>query len=254
VVWLLLGACAAPPRPPPAIDNTPTPEGRALQGAKLAGPYASIDAACRAASPCGAHPDCGVLAHTSADLDHGDARIAPLACAAPDGHGARAEYYAYVKRDDGWWRSRPLFATAYHDHDCDAPLAATWEVHAPTVVARVSAAVECIACEKHGVRRSTTDLLIAVDPTGAAPLVWGPLEVGHHYRTALNDDVAAGGCTPEQRDGSLTATWPAPDLLDLSGPPRLRTPEVEGGIFYLDDDFGSAKAAPSAVGRWQLAR
>src|SRR4051812_298527 len=142
----------APAKPAPAAAPAALPT--ELHSMKMDGPYKSAVEACRHARPCGftdmndkgvyskppKTPDCGPIADASLDIARpdnpaqlsskapfGDVRLGSVRCSVPRGmRFEHAEYYMFVRRDDGWWRSEPLYSADYNEKYCAVATVVRW--------------------------------------------------------------------------------------------------------------------------------
>jgi len=187
---------------------------------------------------------------------HGDVRFAGVQCAEPPGlRGAAMEYYAFVKRADGWWRSASvMLSTGYNEKYCNAPLAATWENHGPHLIARVTAISTCISCGKQGDDTNTWDLVIGIDRTGDRPATYPALVVGQEEHEAKRDDGMLADGETCQRDyvRKLAVKWTDADTFDVTGPKTWRPLSTEGPGFHVWINVGPD--TPSTAGTYRYVR
>lgn len=256
--WLVvLAACSA------ADAGAP----KQVKSRPMAGPFPTIGAACAKAPACGftvmdesgnqsappTAPDCTFVTEQDSDasnFDHGDTRLVGIPCAIPKGaRGSDVQYYLYVKRDDGWWRSVDrVLDVNYNDKYCAGKLSADWDDRG----AHLSLGVGCISCNKQGDDDFWYDALLAIDRK--APVYWDPIILGQHERSKLRDDgdkAEAKACNTPPYDAVLKETWKGDDLV-LTGPAKWHSIATDKPGFHVW--YGPRGDVPSSAGTYRLVR
>jgi hypothetical protein len=252
VALVVLAGCAIDE---PQVDE-PT---NALVTAAMTGPFDSIELACASTPPCGGtewgdfgmvNPqiaDCGEIATdplVARATDAGELRIAGVGCSTPNPLAvSRTDYEAYVQRTDGWWRSDALVTITEHHH-CSGAAQVAWQSGGAFDVARIATTVDCELSREV----ETVDYLVAIDPTGAAPIASEPVIVGEHVAIKDQDD---GQLVSDPFDATLDAHWTDATTLVLDGPTLWRRADVENEgtlMSYFDE------AVPSPAGIWSVPR
>lgn len=248
---LVLVACApAAAAPDPVTDIHPV---------ALAGPFKSLAEACKAAHPCGftdlapdgmttikppKRPSCDVVLDPGNDviaqvpasmtktggaakLTHktGDAeiRIGGVRCAVPQGlREDHSEYYVFVKRGEGWWRTQaPMFEYDYNNKYCAGGLYVGWNDKPTRTIAGIAAMGGCLTCGKQGNAESIVELMLRVETGGQQPAVFPFLPVGTRKNVEMYPDPGSPPtdpeCKPSKSAMSLKETWPNDDEVILEG-------------------------------------
>ncbi|HEY1549172.1 MAG TPA: hypothetical protein VGG28_15210 [Kofleriaceae bacterium] len=246
VVLVLVAGCAVDEAPDQIATNT-------LATSPMQGPFESIELACASTPPCGGTEwgDFGMVNPQDADCSEiaagpetGELRIAGVGCSTPNPLAmSRTDYQAYVQRADGWWRSDALVTVTEHHH-CSGDMQVAWEAGGAFDVARIATTVDCDLSREV----ETVDYLVAIDPTGAAPIASDPVIVGEHV--AIKDQDY-GQLVSDPFDATLDVHWADASTLVLDGPTLWRRADVdnEGTLMsYFDDEV----ASPAGV--WTVQR
>lgn len=258
-------------------DAVPADQPIDVPALAMAGPYPSLRASCKAAKPCGelavddrgmatqlpTSPDCRAVLDPSTDpvtvtprsytsvgpgsparaVPGGEIRIAGVVCAVPEGmHGDSADHYVFVKRDDGWWRTEaPLFTHNYNDKYCSGSRYVQWNVDAARTIVGLAMGVDCLSCGKQMMTEDVTELMLRIEPGGAKPRVFAPLQVGWRTNTtapfAPADPAATDpDCKVGARAVSLQERWLADDEVVLTGPAvAVGTPRGTPFVLHMTD-------------------
>jgi hypothetical protein len=257
-----------------AADPAPA---QSLSPVAMAGPFKNALSACIAAPPCGfsdldpktlkeikpqkvavcpslkgdaVDPNGGATDMHHASKSSGlELRLASQHCASPDGlPGEHDIYFALVKRDDGWWRSAPLWQWDYGDKFTSGSMVVRWNDHQPgRTFAGVAASISHAACDRQGTYTETIEMMLRMEPgaADAKPLVWGPLLVGE--REAQEGEPE---CKPYKRATELTEQWSGSDDVELTGSGRWSEPFREDGVIQI----GLGAPVKPGVGRYHFAR
>lgn len=183
----------------------------------------------------------------------GEIRIASVTCAVPKGlRREHAEYYVFVQRADGWWRTeQPLWTYDYNDKYCGGGMYIIWNDKPARTIAGIAASFACLACSKQSTREDIVELMLRVETAGAKPLVFPPLPVGARSKNTVDGspgkDDTEPDCKPLAKARSQKENWLSDDEVELSGTdgvggPLDRTFEVNGRI------------QPAAAGRYRFVR
>ena len=278
--WLLLltgctAATAAPPTAGSAVGgdaNVVT-----LKPLKMAGPFKTLHDSCASVPACGVElgvpggnkPDCSRVEdpsrevngrdisnpETQTERDHtaGDVEllVAGVDCGRPDDpHGDDSNYYMFIKRADGWWRSSALFYFAYNGKYCDGLMHVRWNDQPARTFAGIAGEVSCISCGKQGYEEDTTELMVRVEASGAKPIVFPPLVVGMRASSRRTEWSSDPTCPTANKYLSMTETWPAVDELVLSGPATWNRPQILNGVV----EMGGGLPGKSSAGRYRFTR
>jgi len=269
---LVAGCSAAAAAPPDDVTE--------LKPVAMAGPYKTLIEGCRAARPCGAldfddhgdptnppaEPNCSAVvkpslgvASGSAKVVHrlaggaGEIRIASVTCAVPPRERLEhAEYYVFVQRGDGWWRTEtPLWTYAFDDKYCGGGMYITWNDKPTRTIADIAASYGCVACGKQAEREDIVELMLRVEPSGPTPLVFPPLPVGARTKVTVvgspDKDSMDPDCKPHAKLRSQNESWLSDDIVELSGTGGVGGP--------LDSTFDiSGRIQPAAAGRYRFVR
>lgn len=258
--WLvLLAACSA------ADAGAPKP----LKSRPMTGPFKTIEAACDKVPPCGFNKiddsgkvsepaktaDCSLLSAQDGDasgFDNGDTRLVGSQCAIPKGErGQDTQYYLYVKRDDGWWRSTErVFDVNYNEKYCGGKLSASWDDRG----AHLSMGVGCISCNKQGDSDFWFDVFLPIARAGKSPVYWDAIVEGQHYRSKLRDDgdkAEEKDCNTVPYDAVLKEILKGDDLV-LTGPAKWRSNSTDKPGFHVW--YGAGDNVPSTAGTYRLVR
>lgn len=263
-------ACGSPSSAPVRAPEAPAGAiaARELRGVALAGPLPSLAEACAALDPCSSatadmrvpaiartgSPDCSAIERSElrTEADGTEIRIAPLTCKTEADRIEHLRYFAFVKRADGWWRSRPLFESNDPDRYCSTEVNAAWEQHDTRTFARISSTSSCVACTKQGDVSHGLQLLVGFGLDGATPAMWPPLVVGEHFTQAPHDDAAADvACARRDERLVLRETWLA-DRLELEGAAAWHPLWNEQDVPSLS--FEEDKQAASPAGTYLFVR
>ncbi|HEY1816459.1 MAG TPA: hypothetical protein VGG74_29135 [Kofleriaceae bacterium] len=271
---------------PVAADAGVPPGTTLLQPVGMAGPFATLVAACHSAKPCGftdmdaagrmTHPatktSCPAIesadrsdpnavdpssgaaarvAHTASGME---LRIGSQHCDAPQGLRSETDvYYMFVKRPDGWWRSDALWQWDYNDKYTSGSMIVRWNDQPGRTFAGIAAAVNELACNAGANARTTDELMVRVEQGTARPLVWGPLVVGRRHEVALLGPPDPGtDCRPEKTSHELTETWSSPDDLELAGSATWPSLERTDGVLSIGLRLRDGE--PSSVGKYRFVR
>ena len=280
---------AAAPRPvvaAPADATTPDAyAGTLLHATALVGPAPGLIAACETAAPCGAleedargsatkrptKPDCSLVGDPNIDENGADRdnhraqlafkrgneeiRIGGVLCASPPGmRGIGEEYYVFVKRADGWWRSpRALWTHGYNEKYCAGMMVTRWNDRGTRTFLGIAATTTCLACNKQGDEDETLELMLRFELAGPAPIVFGPLVVGEHRKQQRRSDGDPGSeCEHVDEHLSMDEHWSSDDELVLTGPARWYEP-VHDPAGLLEIWIGQP-GAPSTAGTYRFVR
>lgn len=259
----------------PTTDITPL---------ELAGPFPSLAASCKAAPPCGStdtdankpatKPDCAavldprgdIVGHVPESIKSDDRvpamthktasseiRIGGVRCAEPrDVPRKNAQYYVFVHRRDGWWRTKaPMFEYDYND-ECGGGLYIRWNDKPSRTIAGVTAEDGCITCGRESESSTLAELMLRVELTGKTPAVFPFLPVGSRSHTGGVSESSPyhtdERCKESSSAVSLKESWPSDTEVVLEGKPA---PGVSGGGLWLRSIVGSGAIAP---GRYRFTR
>lgn len=248
------------------------PAAKELRGVAMVGPYPSQVEACKTAPPCGetraAQPDCRALT-TKRDpnldeeaagkrtwIKNDRAVLAPVTCTVPKGVDDRhAQYYLFVKRDDGWWRSAGVELELWgNDNGETQHLDGLVKDVGERVVMHVQAVDESLDCSKQGTTTQTVDLLLLADvaAAGGAPVTYPPLATGQHLRREIDEgSEGATTCTPLKKSYVLAESWPDASTLVLKGAARWFEAFGDARNTF---SFREDKKAASTAGTYKLVR
>jgi len=183
----------------------------------------------------------------------GEIRIASVTCAVPPRERLEhAEYYVFVQRGDGWWRTEmPLWTYAYNDKYCGGGMYITWSDKPTRTIAGIAASYGCVACGKQAEREDIVELMLRVEPSGPTPLVFPPLPVGARTKVTVvgspDKDSMDPDCKPHAKLRSQNESWLSDDIVELSGTGGVGGP--------LDSTFDiSGRIQPAAAGRYRFVR
>jgi hypothetical protein len=240
----------------PAIDPDVTP----IMPLAVVGPFKTVLDSCRSARPCGftemdsrgreskppSRPDCAAVVDPSAGIASrmlpqdmqsrspeatpkvvhkiagGEIRLASVRCAVPEGlRYEHAEYYVYVQRSDGWWRTdAPVMTYNYNEKYCGGGMYIRWNDKPTRTIAGIAASFSCLTCSKQGDYEDVLELMLRIETAGVKPLVFAPLPVGARHKQAPFEPP-----TPDDPDPcpasafamSMKETWVSDDEVILDG-------------------------------------
>ena len=239
-----------------AVDPDVTP----ITPLAIVGPFKTVLDSCRSARPCGftdmdsrgretkpaTRPDCAAVLDPSAgiasrmlpqdmqsrspeatpkvvhEIAGGEIRLASVRCAVPKGlRYEHAEYYVFVQRSDGWWRTEaPVMTYNYNEKYCGGGMYLRWNDKPTRTIAGIAASFGCLTCTKQGDYEDVLELMLRIETTGARPLVFAPLPVGARHKQAPFGPPVAGDPDPCPASASATSmkeTWVSDDELVLEG-------------------------------------
>lgn len=273
----------------PALAAPPAPAATEIKPVELAGPFRSLAASCRAAPPCGftdmdaegnerapaKQPNCdyvlepandmighvpAAVAARSADgatamthkIGGNEIRLGGVRCAVPQGlRREHAEYYVFVHRKDGWWRTaRPMFEYDYNDKYCGGALYVRWNDTPSRTIAGLLVEDGCLTCGKQAQETSIAELMLRVELTGGKPAVFPFLPVGQRAAVELLlDPPDQADCKASKSARSLQESWPADNEVVLTGKPGHAA--LGGSGLTLDAVAGDGGVTP---GRYRFTR
>ncbi len=225
----------------------------------LSGPYRTLLASCQAARPCGfsdldpktgseikpaTKPICDAVLDPSIDIvaslpqgmateansgrpqmihktATGEIRVGGVRCAVPEGlRFDHSEYYVFVKRADGWWRTTSaIYTYDYNNKYCGGSTYIHWNDKPTRTIAGIAAGYGCLVCDKAGEETETLEMMLRVETVGATPIVFTPLAVGERSKvTVLDKQYAPKDCKASASSSSLKENWVSDDEVILEGP------------------------------------